>query len=324
MDRMAGGTAPARQPRSSTLEHIARAREVVHDIYVDEKVKDYIVDVVFATREPGKYGLKDLADFIQFGASPRATIALALAARAHAFLRRRGYVTPEDVKAVGLDVLRHRVSRHLRGRGRGAHLARRSSSASSTASKCPKPRSAPERPVLPKELIRRIRKLEIRTRKVVNDMLAGQYHSVFKGRGMAFAEVRAVPARRRRPHHRLERHRAHERALRQGLRRGARAHRDARGGRVRLRGVRLGASAPRREIAAEMAALLAFSAIANNDRVGLILFTDRVEKVRAAAQGPQPRAARSSATSSPSSRRAAARTWARASPTCGRWPSGRP
>ena len=82
---------------------------VIGQIYVAEKVKDYIVDVVFATREPQKHGLKDLAPLIEFGASPRASIALNLAARAHAFLRHRGYVTPEDVKAVGPDVLRHRV-----------------------------------------------------------------------------------------------------------------------------------------------------------------------------------------------------------------------
>ena len=77
---------------------------------MDEKVKEYILNVVFATREPNKYGLKDLADYIQFGASPRATISLAQAARAHAFLRHRGFVTPEDVKAIGFDVLRHRLA----------------------------------------------------------------------------------------------------------------------------------------------------------------------------------------------------------------------
>jgi MoxR-like ATPase len=74
---------------------------VIQQIYVDDKVKDYIVEVVFATREPAKHGLKDLAPLIEFGASPRASIALSMAARAHAFLRHRGYVTPEDVKAVG-------------------------------------------------------------------------------------------------------------------------------------------------------------------------------------------------------------------------------
>jgi MoxR-like ATPase len=109
MDRMAGGV-PPRASKIIGLDHIARARELVHSIYMDEKVKEYILNVVFATREPQKYGLKDLADYIQFGASPRATIALAQAARAHAFLRHRGFVTPEDVKAVAYDVLRHRVS----------------------------------------------------------------------------------------------------------------------------------------------------------------------------------------------------------------------
>jgi MoxR-like ATPase len=84
-------------------------RKIIKQVYVDDKVKDYIVEVVFATREPKKHGLKDLAPLIEFGASPRASIALNFAARAHAFLRHRGYVTPEDVKAVGPDVLRHRL-----------------------------------------------------------------------------------------------------------------------------------------------------------------------------------------------------------------------
>jgi MoxR-like ATPase len=88
---------------------IIRAREVLRDIYVDDKIKDYIVNVVFATREPENYGLSDMKDLIAFGASPRATIYLSLAAKAHAFLKGRGYVTPEDIKAIGHDVLRHRV-----------------------------------------------------------------------------------------------------------------------------------------------------------------------------------------------------------------------
>jgi MoxR-like ATPase len=94
-----------------TPTELLDARKIIKQVYVDDKVKDYIVDVVFATRDPAKYGkeLKELAPLIEFGASPRASIALNLAARAHAFLRRRGYVTPEDVKAVGPDVLRHRL-----------------------------------------------------------------------------------------------------------------------------------------------------------------------------------------------------------------------
>ena len=90
-------------------EQLLTARKIVRDVYMDDRVKDYIVDVVFATRDPSQKGMKDLKSLIEYGASPRASIALALAARAHAFLRHRGYVTPEDVKAIGPDVLRHRV-----------------------------------------------------------------------------------------------------------------------------------------------------------------------------------------------------------------------
>ncbi|MBN2068897.1 MAG: MoxR family ATPase [Opitutales bacterium] len=92
-----------------TPDDILKAREVINEIYVDDKVKDYIVDIVFATRYPEKHGLGELKDFIQFGGSPRATIALTLAAKAWAFLQGRGYVTPQDVKSIGMDVLRHRV-----------------------------------------------------------------------------------------------------------------------------------------------------------------------------------------------------------------------
>jgi len=109
MDRMGGPEIP-RALKVIDPGHIARARAVVLQIYVDEKVKDYILDIVLATRDPAEHGLKDLADFIEYGASPRATLYLNLAAKAHAFLRHRGFVTPEDVKAVGFDVLRHRIS----------------------------------------------------------------------------------------------------------------------------------------------------------------------------------------------------------------------
>ena len=87
---------------------IAEVRSIIDEIYIDDKVKDYIVDIVCATRDPQKYGL-NLANLISYGASPRATIYLALAAKAHAFIQQRGYVTPQDVKSIGLDVLRHRV-----------------------------------------------------------------------------------------------------------------------------------------------------------------------------------------------------------------------
>ncbi len=92
-----------------TPEMILKARAVTDGIYVDEKIKNYIVDLVFATRDPKAAGLEKLASFISYGASPRATIFLTQAAKAYAFLNGRGFVTPEDIKAVGMDVLRHRV-----------------------------------------------------------------------------------------------------------------------------------------------------------------------------------------------------------------------
>lgn len=90
-------------------EEILEAQKIVEQIYIDEKIERYIVDIVFATRFPGDYGLKDLEGIISFGASPRASIGLARAAKAYAFLRQRGYVVPEDVRAVCYDVLRHRI-----------------------------------------------------------------------------------------------------------------------------------------------------------------------------------------------------------------------
>jgi len=108
LERFASSAAvPTINPVISTQD-ILEVRELVKEIYIDDKIKDYIVDIVFATRQPAKYGL-DIAGLISFGASPRATIALAVAAKAHAFIKGRGYVTPQDVKSIGMDVLRHRV-----------------------------------------------------------------------------------------------------------------------------------------------------------------------------------------------------------------------
>ena len=90
-------------------EEIIEARKVVRQVYLDEKIEKYIIDIVFATRYPEKYDLKELKDMIGFGGSPRASINLALAARSYAFIKRRGYVIPEDVRAVAHDVLRHRI-----------------------------------------------------------------------------------------------------------------------------------------------------------------------------------------------------------------------
>lgn len=93
----------------TTAEEIMRACEVVSQVYIDEKIEQYIADIVFATRYPDRYNLKELSDLITFGGSPRASINLAKAARAYAFIKHRGYVVPEDVRAVAHDVLRHRV-----------------------------------------------------------------------------------------------------------------------------------------------------------------------------------------------------------------------
>ncbi|MDR1434186.1 MAG: hypothetical protein LBI93_03460 [Endomicrobium sp.] len=92
-----------------TLEDVKRAKDLTEQIYVDDKVKNYIVDIIFASRNPDDYGLKGLKNMISYGASPRATINLTLAAKAYAFLQGRGYVTPEDIKTIGHDVLRHRI-----------------------------------------------------------------------------------------------------------------------------------------------------------------------------------------------------------------------
>ena len=93
----------------TTADEILKAREVVNQVYVDEKIEQYIADIVFATRYPDRYGMPELKDMITFGGSPRASINLARAARAYAFIKHRGYVVPEDVRAVAHDVLRHRI-----------------------------------------------------------------------------------------------------------------------------------------------------------------------------------------------------------------------
>jgi len=102
---------PMKVNKVTDIAHILDARRSIGHVYVDEKIKDYIVEIVATTRNPARGGLKDLTDMIAHGASPRASIALNVAARAHAFVKHRGYVTPEDVKSIGMDVLRHRIIR---------------------------------------------------------------------------------------------------------------------------------------------------------------------------------------------------------------------
>jgi len=108
LSRMSAGTIPEVN-KVITVDKLLRARDLVNEIYMDSRVEDYIVNLVFATREPENAGLADIKELIAFGASPRATLFLTRAGRAHAFLKGRGYVTPEDIKSVGMDILRHRV-----------------------------------------------------------------------------------------------------------------------------------------------------------------------------------------------------------------------
>ncbi len=108
VDRMTRNESPKPQKVCSPEEIIA-ARKLCNDIYMDDKVKDYILNIIFASRFPEKYGLPDLKNLVSIGASPRATLGLTKASRANAFIRHRGYVTPEDVKSVAYDVLRHRI-----------------------------------------------------------------------------------------------------------------------------------------------------------------------------------------------------------------------
>ncbi|MFH0807665.1 MAG: MoxR family ATPase, partial [Elusimicrobiota bacterium] len=108
MDRMTVGTVPEAKKIISPKD-IIKAREVVNQVYMDDKIKNYIIDIVFASRNPENYKLPDLKSTIAYGASPRATIYLTIASKAYAFLHSRGYVTPDDVKSVAMDVLRHRI-----------------------------------------------------------------------------------------------------------------------------------------------------------------------------------------------------------------------
>ena len=108
MDRMSAAKPKPPEPIID-LETVLHAQSIVHGIYVDEKIKNYVLDIIFATRQPAEYGFKKLRRLIEFGASPRATIFMIKAAKAHAFLAGRGYVTPDDIKEIAPDVLRHRI-----------------------------------------------------------------------------------------------------------------------------------------------------------------------------------------------------------------------
>ena len=187
----------------------------------------YAVRLVAATRDPERYGIKDLARYLTFGASPRATIHLIEGARALAFLRGRTYVLPEDVTDLAPDVLRHRLSlsyealadahdadqlilrimQHVRGAGEAARDP------------------CPSRPSPARRLRRVLRRLEWTVIRRLDGLLHGDYRTLFRGFGLDLADLREYQLPRRRPPHRLERHRAAADALRARVQRGARGHR---------------------------------------------------------------------------------------------------
>ena len=193
--------APPARPRParwSSRKQILEARQVINEIYMDDKVKDYIVNLVCATRDPEAYKI-EVKEFIQFGASPRATIYLTLAAKAHAFLQGRGYVTPQDVKSIGMDVLRHRVTITYE-----AEAEEKTSETSSrrylTNCRCHDPARDPEEDPADRD----------------SDQPAGERDAGgavpqrLQGPGDELRRGARVPARGRGPHDRLERHRADE------------------------------------------------------------------------------------------------------------------
>ena len=251
-----------------TKEEILDARNVVREVYLDEKIERYIVDIVFATRFPAEAGLPNLASMISFGASPRASINLALAARAYAFIKRRGYVIPEDIRAVCHDVMRHRIGLSYEAE---ANNLTSEEVISEILNKVEVPYMETS------ELLKKVRRIEIKTRGLSRNIFAGQYHSAFKGRGMAFSEVREyqygddirdidwnVTARYVRPYVKVF---EEERELTVMLLIDVSGSRDF--GSVNVM---------KKEVITEIAATLAFSAIQNNDKIGVVFFSDKIEK----------------------------------------------
>ena len=248
---------------------ILEAQSLVNDIYIDSKISEYILNIVFATRNPREFNLSKLVDLISFGASPRASINLVLASKAKAFINGRGYVIPEDVKYVAKDILRHRI------------LLSYEAEAEEITSEDIIDQLLQEVPVpwlkMSKEILKKVRQIEIRTKNIVNDFFGGDYHSNFKGRGMTFSEVREyvpgddvrsidwnVTARTGKPHIKIF---EEEREL------SVLILID-----VSSSGVFGSKKDLKIDLGIEIAAMLSFSAIKNNDKVGLALFSDKVEK----------------------------------------------
>ena len=266
------GVMPTVTPVTSA-DAIMKAREVVNQVYIDEKIEQYIADIVFSSRYPERYKLTELKGLITYGGSPRASINLAKAARAYAFIKHRGYVVPEDVRAVAHDVMRHRIG--LSYEAEAANVT-----SEEIVSKIINQVEVPYTKgalMETSDILSKVRKIEIKTKGLSRNIFAGQYHSAFKGRGMEFSEVREyqygddvrdidwnVTARFHRPYVKVF---EEERELTVML------LIDVSGS------LNFGTSTQlKRDLVTEIAATLAFSAIQNNDKIGVIFFSDRIEK----------------------------------------------
>ena len=239
MRLMAGEDPPPVEPVVEPARILA-ARAMLPDIYLDQRLEDYILALVLATRDPANHGLGDLVDSIEFGASPRATIYLARAARAHAFLESRAFVIPEDVKAIARDVLRHRLVLTFPSAGAAARRRAHPGPAAGDDRGAVRLRDLLWRPLRPAPTLdsavaaREVRRLELQSRRFMDNPALGPYPSLFRGQGIEFSEVREYQPGRSVPGDRLEGDGPHAPPLREALRRGARVGGPARRRRVGL------------------------------------------------------------------------------------------
>ena len=228
MRRMAGGDADRGRSTWPRRRRFSRRARRIAELYMDDRIVDYIVDIVHATREPADAGLPDLVPLIEFGASPRATISLAQASRAHAFLRGRAFVTPDDVKAIAPDVLRHRVLTTYEAEAEEV-TTRRDRAPRARQDREPVTLAAASRTALVPPDDAAAGPADRAAHARAGELAASPASTTPSSRGRAWSSPRcASTSRATRCGHRLERHRAHAAAVREALHRGARADGDAR------------------------------------------------------------------------------------------------
>ena len=270
----------------ATTDELAALQRECRTGYVDPSLMQYAVRLVAATRNPERYGIKDIARYITYGASPRATIHLIEGARALAFLRGRAYVLPEDVSDLAPDVLRHRLSLSYEAL---ADALTADALIQRIMQHVPRPEKPLETHVridqtpgaTPEAVLRRLEWTVIRR---LDGVLHGDYRTLFRGYGLDLADLREYVVRRRRPAHRLERHRAPADALRARVQRGARGRgvvpaRPERVGRFRLAAVK------KQAVSAEFVTVLARILTRHGNRVGALLYGNSVDTVIPARSG---------------------------------------